>query len=151
MLYKNRNNQAERTIQIFKSHFKAALAMVDPNFPLSKWDRLIPQDNLTLNLLRSVRSNPKLSAYSYVYGTFNFMATLLALPRTKVVAHIHPDNRGLWELNGKVGWYVGPALNHYHCLEVYFLRTCETRYYDIVEFILYSISFPIVKLTNFLI
>ena len=40
--YKHRNNQAECAIQTFKSYFKAALAMVDPNFPLSEWDRLIP-------------------------------------------------------------------------------------------------------------
>ena len=34
--YKHRNNQAERAIQIFKAHFKSALATVNPNFPLSK-------------------------------------------------------------------------------------------------------------------
>ena len=48
-------------------------------------------------------------------------------------------------------WYVGLALNNYHCFEVYFPRTRETRYYDIVKFILYSIPFPIVKLKDFLI
>ena len=50
-LYKHRNNQAECTIQTFKSHFKVALAMVDLNFSLSEWDRMIPQANLILNLL----------------------------------------------------------------------------------------------------
>ena len=79
------------------------------------------------------------------------MTTLLVPPGTKVMAHIHPDKRGSWELNGEVGWYVGPALNHYYCLEVYFLRTCETRYCDMVEFIPHSIPFPIVKLKDFLI
>ena len=98
-----------------------------------------------------MRSNPKLSAYSYVYSIFNFMATLLALYRTKVVAHIHPEKRGLWELNSEMGWYVDSALNHYRCLEVYFPRTCQTRYCDTVEFILYSIPFPTVKLKDFLI
>ena len=34
--YKHRNNQAKRAIQTFKAHFKAALAMVDPNFSLSE-------------------------------------------------------------------------------------------------------------------
>jgi len=119
--YKYRNNQAERAIQTFKAHFKLCLAMVDPNFLLSEWDRLIPQTNITLNLLRNARCNPKLSAYSYIFGTFNFMATPLAPPGTKVVAHTHPDKRGSWELNGKVGWYVGLAMNHYRCIECYFL------------------------------
>ena len=40
-LYNHRNNQAERAIQTFKAHFKSCLATVNPNFPLSEWDRLI--------------------------------------------------------------------------------------------------------------
>ena len=49
--YKHRNNQAERAIQTFKAHFKSTLVTVDPNFLLSEWYRLIPQANITLNLL----------------------------------------------------------------------------------------------------
>ena len=37
----HRRNLAERAIQTFKNHFKAGLASVDPNFPLSEWDRLL--------------------------------------------------------------------------------------------------------------
>jgi hypothetical protein len=94
---------AERAIQIFKEHFKSCIAATDPKFPLSEWDRLIPQTNITINLLRNARVNPKLSAYSYIYGEFNFRATPLAPPGTKVVAHISPDKRGTWELNGEMG------------------------------------------------
>ena len=65
--YSHRRNIAERSIQTYKSYFKAGLATADPNFPLSEWDRLIPQANITLNLLRSARSNPALSAYAYIY------------------------------------------------------------------------------------
>ena len=63
----HRLNLAERAIQTYENHFKAGLASVNPNFPLSEWDRLIEQCNITLNLLRSARSNPKLSAYIYIY------------------------------------------------------------------------------------
>ena len=31
----NRRNLAERAIQTYKNHFKAGLASVDPNYPLS--------------------------------------------------------------------------------------------------------------------
>ena len=51
--YKYRNNQAERAIQMFKAHFKLCLVIVDPNFLLAEWDRLILQTNITLNLLCS--------------------------------------------------------------------------------------------------
>ena len=64
----HRNNLAERAIQTWKNHFKAGLATVDPNFPLSEWDRSIDQANITLNLLRVSRSNPRLSAYAYPFG-----------------------------------------------------------------------------------
>ena len=64
--------------------------MVDLNFLLSKWDRLITQANITLNLFRLAQANPKLSAYSYIFGTHNFEAILIALLETKVIAHTHP-------------------------------------------------------------
>ena len=56
------NILAERAIQTWKSHFKAGLETCDSDFPLREWDRLIEQANITLNFLRSSRSNPKLSA-----------------------------------------------------------------------------------------
>lgn len=96
----HRRNLAERAIQTYKNHFKAGLATVNPNFPLSEWDRLIPQANITLNLLRASRINPKLSAYTSIFGEFNFAATPLAPPGTKIVAHLKPEQRRTWELNG---------------------------------------------------
>ena len=50
-------NLAEQAIQTWKNHFKAGLAPTDPQFPLSEWDQLIPQANITLNLLRSTQTN----------------------------------------------------------------------------------------------
>jgi len=62
--YNHRQNLAERAIQTYKNHFIAGLSSTDPSFPLILWDTLIPQANITLNLLRSSRINPKLSAYA---------------------------------------------------------------------------------------
>ena len=89
----HRANQAERAIQTFKSHFIAILSSVDPEFPLSQWDLLLPQTNLTLNLLRSARSNPKLSAHAYLFGNHNFSKTPLAPPGTRVIAFKQPKIR----------------------------------------------------------
>ena len=142
--------QAERAILTFKEHFKTCLATVDPNFPLSEWDRLIPQTNITLNLLRNARVNPKLSAYSYIHGEFNFRATPLAPPGTKVVAHVSTDKRGTWELNGEQGWYVGPSLSHYRCVQCYFPRTRDVRDCDTVEYFPHTIPFPRVTVNDHL-
>ena len=78
--HNHRRNAAERAIQTFKNHFIAGLATADPKFPLREWDRLIPQAILTLNIMRECRINPKLSAYAYLFGQFNFNATPLAPP-----------------------------------------------------------------------
>ena len=147
----HRRNLAERAIQTWKNHFKAGVASADPNFPISEWDRLIPQTNITLNLLRTARTNPKLSAYAYIYGNFDFTVTPLAPPGTKIVAYIDPSDRGTWELNGEVGWYVGPAMDHYRCITAYFPRTRTTRICDTVTFFPHEVTFPRVTLKDHLV
>jgi len=44
-------NIAERAICTFKAHFLAILAGVDLGFPKSRWDLLLPQAEITLNIL----------------------------------------------------------------------------------------------------
>jgi hypothetical protein len=51
----HRRNVADRAIQTFKELFVRGLSSVDPAFPLHLWDRLLPQAEITLNLLRTSR------------------------------------------------------------------------------------------------
>ena len=60
----HRRNAAERAIRTFKNHFIAGLCTTAADFPLTLWDQLLPQAFLTLNLLRTSRINPRLSAWS---------------------------------------------------------------------------------------
>jgi hypothetical protein len=90
---------------------------------------------LTLNLLRASRTNPKLSAYSYIFGDFDFRSTPLAPPGIRVVAHLKPQQRGSWELNGANGFYVGSALSHYRCIRCYFPKSKSERVCNTVQFI----------------
>jgi len=55
-------NRVERAIRTFKDHFLAILAGVDAAFPSYLWDLLLPQAELTLNLLRQATLNPRISA-----------------------------------------------------------------------------------------
>ena len=57
----HRRNAAERAIRTYKNHFIAGLASTDQNFPLHLWDKLVPQAEITLNLLRNSRLHPHLS------------------------------------------------------------------------------------------
>ena len=78
--HNHRVNAAERAIHTFKNHFIAVLCTVDKDFPLQLWDRLLPQTMLTLNLLRTSRINPRLSAEAQLNGNFDFNKTSLAPP-----------------------------------------------------------------------
>ena len=140
--HNHRTNLAERAIQTFKHHFKAGLATCDPSFPLSEWDRLVPQAVITLNLLRSSRLHPNISAYTHLFGEFDFRATPLAPPGNKLVAHVKPSVRNSWDLNGVVGYYTGPAMQHYRCVTCYFPKTRSERICDTVRFIPHVIPIP---------
>ena len=68
----------------------AGLALLDPNFPMREWDRLLPQAEQTLNLLRVARAKPKLSVYAYIFGHFDWNTTPLVPPGIRVLAHNKP-------------------------------------------------------------
>ena len=112
----HRINAAERAICTFKNHFIAGLATIDNKYPIREWDRLLPQSELTLNLLRKSRTHPHLSAYALLYGTFDFNRTPLAPPGTKVIIHDKSTKRVSWAYHGQIGFYIGPAFEHYRCM-----------------------------------
>ncbi len=47
-------------------------------FPMTLWDRLVPQAVLTLNLLQQAKADPKMSAYEFVQGKMDFNKMPLA-------------------------------------------------------------------------
>jgi hypothetical protein len=46
----------------------SALAGCHESFPADLWDELLPQVELTLNMLRPFGPNPKISAYEGIHG-----------------------------------------------------------------------------------
>ena len=130
----HRRNAAKRAIRTWKAHFIAGLCSTDKMFPMHLWDRLIEQAEIMLNLLRPSRTNPKLSAYAAVNGPFDFNRMPLAPPGTKVVVHKKPNQRKSWDPHGISGWYIGPAVDHYHCYKVYIPKTQSEQIADTVEF-----------------
>jgi hypothetical protein len=83
----HRRNAAERAIRTFKEHFVAGLSSVDPTFPLHLWDRFSPQAEITLNLLRTSRLHPQLSAAAHFHGLVDYNKTAFAPPGCKIIAH----------------------------------------------------------------
>jgi hypothetical protein len=141
----HRRNATERAIHTFKEHFVAGLETVDPDFPLYLWDRLLPEADLTLNLLRSSRQHPQLSATAHYHGLLDYNRTAFAPPGCKIVAHERPSKRRTWaphSLHGLHGYSLGPALHHYRCQNVYIMETASERIVDTLDFSLTILQCP---------
>ena len=123
----HRTNAAKRAIRTAKNHLKAGWWAMDKDFPMHLWDQTIPQAEISLNLLRGSRINPKLSAHEQLHGRFDFNATPLAPPGVKVLAHARAGERATWATNAFEAWYVGPALEHYRCFTVWATKTRKPR------------------------
>jgi hypothetical protein len=80
-------NATERAIRTFKEHFVAGISSVDPAFPLHLWDILLPQAEITLNLMRTSGLHPQLSATAHFHGLMDYNKTAFAPPGRKIIAH----------------------------------------------------------------
>jgi hypothetical protein len=130
----HRRNAAERVIRTFKEHFVAGLSSVDISFPMHLWDRLLPQAEITLNLLRTSRLHPQLSAAAHYHGLVDYNNTVFAPPGCTIIAHVKPGKRRNWAPHGQHGYSFGPAMHHYRCHNVYILTTASERIVDTLEF-----------------
>jgi hypothetical protein len=68
----HRQNWAEGAICTFKDHFFAILAGINSAFSPYPWDLLLPQTELTLNLLCQATLNPRIFVWEFFQGPFNF-------------------------------------------------------------------------------
>jgi hypothetical protein len=133
-MYSHRRNAAEREIRSFKYHLIVGLCSTDKSFPMHLWDRLLPQVVITLNMLRTSRINPKLSASTHLDGQYDYNRSPMAPPGKIIIAHDTPSRRRTWAPHGQDGWYIGPALEHYRCYRVYVNKTRGERIDETVEF-----------------
>ena len=113
----HRRNIAERSIITFKAHFLAILAVVDPDFPKYMWDNLLVQTELTINPLRQATPNPRMSAWEYYNGEFDYSATPLVSLGCKIMIHNTSNKGKYWDQRGREGFSVGPALQHHRCIQ----------------------------------
>jgi hypothetical protein len=91
-------NWAEQAIRTSKDHFLSILAGVDASFPPYLWDLLLPQAELTLNLLRQSALNPWISVWEFFHGLFDFNKTLLRPVGCRILIQAKPFTRCLWDL-----------------------------------------------------
>ena len=116
-----RGNKAERAIRSGRNHYISALFTAHPDFPEYEWDRIKDHVEITLNLMRPSRLNPKISAYEALRGKFTWEHTPLGPPGALVMVLDRANGasvRPKWNPHGQLGFYIGPAMQHRGCFEV---------------------------------
>jgi hypothetical protein len=115
------------------------------------WDRLLPQAEITLNLLRTSRLHPQLSAAAHYHGIVDYNKTAFAPPGCKLIAHEKSGNRRTWAPHGQHGYSLGPAMHHCRCQNVYISTTASERIVDTLEFFPHNYQMPQLSSTDRLI
>ena len=136
---------AKKAISTFKDHFISILCGADKEFPLHLWDRLLRQAEHTLNMLRSLRMTPTISAYTYLWKQHDYNANSFAPLGCRVEAHLVPEIRESWAPHTASGFYVGNAWEHYRCHKIYITDTCHSRVCNMVFFKHKYLTMPTIK------
>ena len=144
-LHRHHQNAAEKAISTFKDHFTAILVGVDKNFPRHLWDRLLPQAESTLNMLRATNIAPKILAYAYIYGQHDFNRVPLAPLGCTVLIHNEPTTRKTWENHASEGYYIKTSREHFRCYKTWTTKTRSIQVADTVFFKHQYITMPTVS------
>ena len=91
-----------------------------------------------------------LSAHASIFGAYDYNRTSIAPPGTKVVAHSYVDARTTFSPHGRLGWYIGPSLEHYSCFKIYFTDTLYECDVLKIDFFHPQIPFPTTTNDNYL-
>ena len=129
----HRRNAAEVAIRNFKAHFLSVLAGVADDFPLTLWDHLLPQTEITLNLLRQSNATPKVSVHAHFIGPFDYNKMPLAPMGCAAQIREKTDKRGTWQYHSVDGWYLFTSEDHYCTHNCHVKYTRSERLTDTVH------------------
>jgi hypothetical protein len=95
-------------------------------------------------MLWRLRINPKLSAYTQIFGVFDYNPTPLAPIGTRTVVHLRTTQkeRTTFGDHGFIRWTIGPAMDHYRHWDFYIPKTRGTRVSDTIVFLPEKYSMP---------
>jgi hypothetical protein len=106
------------------------------------WDILLPHAEITLNLLRTSRLHPQLSAATHYHGLVDYNRTAFAPPGCKIITRKKPYKRQTGAPHGQHGYSLGPAMHHYRCQNVYISTTASDRIVDTLELFPHNYQMP---------
>ena len=79
-----RENNEERAILALKNRLILGLWSIYKDFHITLWDVLLQQANISIHLLRQAKNLPYLSAYTKIFGEFDYTSTPLAQQGTRI-------------------------------------------------------------------
>eukprot|EP00984_Skeletonema_dohrnii_P010071 scaffold3903_cov156-Skeletonema_dohrnii-CCMP3373.AAC.2 len=103
---------------------------------------LLPQTELTLNLLRQSNAYPTVSAHQALFGTFDYNRQPLAPLGCEVLIHEAAGNRPSWGQHAKKGWSLGTSSEHYRSHIIFVKETNSERIGETVFFKHHYITKP---------
>ena len=89
------------------------LAGAHPKFPKNRWDLLLDQAEITLNMSQESNVNLRVSAYTLINGVYNFNKNPLTPVAMKAIVHNRPYEQTSWAEHGSRGFCIGLAPNHW--------------------------------------
>jgi hypothetical protein len=122
--------------------------LVDPYFLMNLCDHLLPQADITLNLLRASRMHPQLSTAAHFHSQIVSNKTAFAPPGCTIIGHEKPSQRRTSVPHGHPGYSLGPAMHHYRCQNVYISSTASEHIVDTLEFFPHNSPMPQLSSTD---
>ena len=138
----HRRNAEELAIRKFRAHFLSVLAGKATSFPSNLRDRLLPQAEVTINLLQKSNSKPNVSAYTHLSGTFDYNKIPLAPMGCEAQVHEKTDKRGTWAYHSVDGWYLATSPEQYRTHLCHVKITNSKRFTDTAQFSHHKIKKP---------
>eukprot|EP00956_Cyclotella_meneghiniana_P010727 scaffold15031_cov47-Cyclotella_meneghiniana.AAC.1 len=146
--HNHRRNIAEKGIQTAKGHIIANITGCDEHFPMREWPKLLPQIELTLNMLRASNVRPTVSAHMYVHGVHDYNKMPLAPLGCATQCFVGPNQRRSFGAHSMDSWYIGTSSEHYRCHKVIVKETRAERTTDTIVFRHKRVTNPAVSAAN---
>jgi hypothetical protein len=121
-------------IRNFKSHFLSVSAGVADDFPQNLWDHLLPQTEITLNLIQQSNATPPVSVNAHLSKPFDYNKMPLAPMGCEAQIHEKTNKQGTWAYHSVDGWYLFTSPEHYRTHTCYVKATKSECHLDTVYF-----------------
>ncbi len=144
----HQRNAAKVAICNFQAHFLRVLAGIANNFPPSLWDRLLPQTEITINLIGQSNATPNVLAYAHLSGPFNYNKIPLAPMGCEAQVHEKTNKPGTWAYHSVDGWYLFTSPEHYCTHNCHIKHTRSKQLSDTVQFQHKRITNPTITHAN---